>query len=623
MNMKLAKSQKVLVVEDEGLIAHDISSRLLALGHEVIASVATAEEAIEKASEADIVLMDIRLDGRTDGIQAAATIRERHHKPVVFLTSHADRATLDRAKIAEPFGYIVKPLGPGSLHTSIEMALFKHRMQRQLEEREAWLQTILQSITDAVVVTDIHSRIVMLNRAAERLTGWVQPNARGELISKVVRLVSDDSENSAEDPVELATLRDSAVLLDSSAKLLGLGGREMAVEGTAAPVKVDGGTAGVVLTFRDVTARRWEERQIRQAQKLDALGKLAFGVSNDYLNLVGIIRHQADQLLRQFGDYSPARKAVDEIQQAASVAEQISRRLAVFGTRHASRPEVISLNAVLRRATKLIESVTGAKIEVSIRTEPATGRINADAGQIEQVILSLILHACTTMPDGGRMLIETGNAELPLRGRMHPYTLLAITYTGEEPDPDRLFEPSSTSEAGLALSEAHSLVNEHAGHLTAQRTAGGCCRFEMLLPRWTGKPLLPRPNRGGAPAILLIDDRDRIRVQLHNFFEANGFNLLEAADLNEALAVSQVHEGPLGLLIAEERLADAIANDLHRVHPNAGLLRVVDREETGAHEICRPFTQQQLLDRVQALLSRTESTASSGACQDSTPEQVK
>src|SRR5579862_7113502 len=619
--MEPVRSQKVLVVEDEGIIAHDISSRLQALGHEVIASVATAAEALAKAGEADIVLMDIRLDGRVDGIEAAAGIRERFRKPVIFLTSHADRATLDRAKIAGPFGYIVKPLSPASLHTSIEMALYKHRMERQIEEREAWLRTILQSIADAVVVTDNQGRIVVLNHAAGVLTGWVQPKARGEPVSKVVRLLYDDGGNSAEDPVELATLRDSVVPLDSSAKLVGPGGREMAVEGTAAPFRIDGAAAGVVLTFRDVSARRWEERQIRQSQKLDALGRLAFGVSNDYLNLVGIIRHHADQLLRQFGDYSPARKAVEEIQLAASAAEQISRRLAAFGSRQASRPEVISLNALLRRATKLIESLTGAAIEVSIRTEPATGRVKADAGQMEQVIMSLVLHACATMPEGGRILIETGNAELPLRGHMHPYAMLAVTYTGAEPDPDRMFEPSSTGEAGLALSVAHSLVIEHAGHLSAQRTASGGCRFEMLLPRWTGTPLLPRPDRGGPPAILFLDDRDHIRLQLHNFFEANGYNLLEAADLNEALAVSEVHDGPLDLLIAEARLADALADDLRRVHPNAAVLKIVDAE-AGASEIRRPFTQVQLLARVQSLLSRTGSTASSAACQDSIPEQV-
>src|SRR6202521_1916625 len=133
--MQPAKAYKVLVVEDEGLIAHDITTRVEALGHQVVATVGTAEEAVEQAAGADLVLMDIHIDGQRDGIAAAQEVRARHHVPVVFLTAHADRATLERAKAAGPYGYVVKPLSPASLHTSIEIAIYKHAMERQLEEQ--------------------------------------------------------------------------------------------------------------------------------------------------------------------------------------------------------------------------------------------------------------------------------------------------------------------------------------------------------------------------------------------------------------------------------------------------------------------------------------------------------
>ena len=141
------RTYRVLVVEDEGLIAHDIASRLEAMGHEVEGPVSTAEEAIERAGSADLVLMDIRIDGQRDGIEAALEIRARHHLPVIFLTAHADRATLERAKQAGPFGYIVKPLGAASLQTGIEMAIAKHRVERLLEEREAWLRAALDYLS--------------------------------------------------------------------------------------------------------------------------------------------------------------------------------------------------------------------------------------------------------------------------------------------------------------------------------------------------------------------------------------------------------------------------------------------------------------------------------------------
>jgi two-component system, cell cycle sensor histidine kinase and response regulator CckA len=615
-----SKKHKILVVEDEGLIAHDIADRLNSLGHEVVGTVGTAEEAIEQAAAAEIVLMDIRLDGRGDGIEAATAIRERYRIPVIFLTAHADRSTLERAKGASPFGYIVKPLPPNGLNTSIEIAMHKHHLEKQLEEREAWMRTVLGSVADAVVVTDVESRVVMLNPAAEVLTGWLQAEAQGQPISKIVRLIEEDGEAAADEPVALAILRDSAVPLDPNAtrswKLVARGGREMMIEGAAAPVKTMAGTIGAVLGFRDVSARRWEERQIRQSQKLEAIGRLAAGVSSDYTNLLGIVRNQAEQLLRQFGEYSPARKAVEEIQRAAAAAEQINRRLAAFGSRQVSQREVLSLNGLLRRSTRLIESITGDGIDLAVRPHPATLRIKADVEQIEQALMSLVLHACARMPSGGRLLIETRSAEAPVEGRMVSHAMLAVTYTGQEPEPDHLFEPlfepRSAAEEGMALSMVHAIVTEHGGYISAQRTETGGCRFELLFPSTGGAALLPQPAESEAPSILLIEERERLCSQLHNFFEAHGYNLLEAADQDEALAIGQMHEGPLHLLIADAS-QEMVAADLLRDHPAMEFLQIVQGAEPGANQIRRPFTQAALLEKVEAMIGARKKLESAAA----------
>jgi two-component system cell cycle sensor histidine kinase/response regulator CckA len=605
--MNTAKSHRVLVVEDEGLIAHDIATRLEALGHQVVAQVGTAQEAIEHAAQADLVLMDIRLDGRSDGVEAAAAIRDRYHVPVIFLTANADRATIDRAKVAEPFGYIVKPLAPAALASSIEIAIYKHGVERELAGREARLRTIVASVADAVVVTDEHARVLLMNHAAERLTGSVQPSAKGLPIENVVRLTDEHAGAEASDPVTLAILRDAPVPFDRTWKLTSSAGKEMWIEGLAAPVKADGRVTGVVLTFRDVSARRWEERQLLQAGKLDSLARLAFGVSSDYAVLLAIIRAQGEELLRQLGEYSPARKALEEICQAAAAAEQMNARLNSFGTRRVAKQERLSVNAVIRHAHKLIESVAGAAIEVSIRTDPAAGRVQADPAQIEQAIMSLVLHACATMPRGGRLLIETGCAEAPVDGHLRPHTMVAVTYTGPEPDPEKLFEPSSASEETLALSAVHSIAVEHDGFITAQSTAGGGCRFELLLPRSPGIVLLPKPEQDGPPrSILITGQSEVVRWQLHNFFEGNGYHVLEAATVPEAFTVAELYEGSLDVLIAERGEAGPIAAQLH-----AGLqvIEIVDGPETAAHQIARPFTQQALLDRVRAALNLDQQLA--------------
>jgi hypothetical protein len=569
-----------------------------------MAQVGTAEEAVEQAADADLVLMDIRLDGRTDGIEAATIIRDRYHRPVIFLTANTDRATIDRAKLAGPYGYIVKPLAPAALNSSIEIAMYKHGVERELEEREARLRTILGSVGDAVVVTDANGRVLLMNQAAERLTGAVQPSAEGCPIERVVRLADEDAGVEASDPVSLAILRDAPVGFDRTWKLTSAGGKEMWIEGLAAPVKADGRMLGAVLTFRDVSASRWEERQLRQANKLDALARLAFGVSSDYANLLATIRVQSEQLLRQWGDYSPARTALEEINQAAAAAEQMNGRLNAFGTRQVAKPEKLSINALLRRANKLIETVAGAAIEVSIRTDPAAGRVQGDPAQIEQAIMSMVLHACATMPRGGRLLLETGCVEAPVDGRLRSHTMIAVTYTGEEPDPEKLFEPSSAAEEALALSAVHSIAVEHDGFVSVQGILGGGCRFELLLPRDSGAALLPKPSEDGVPrSILLAGGTDAVRAQLQNFFEANGYHVLEAADGAEACAVAEVHEGSIDLLIAERDEVGLISGQLRARYAHLQVIEIVDGAERGPNEVARPFTQQDLLDRVRAVLS--------------------
>jgi PAS domain S-box-containing protein len=619
--MQPAKAYKVLVVEDEGLIAHDIGTRLEALGHEVMGPVATADEAIEQAAGADVVLMDIRIDGQRDGIAAAQEVRARHHVPVVFLTAHADRATLERAKGASPFGYIVKPLGPASLNTSIEMAVYKHRMERQLEEQEAWLRTTLASVAEAIVAADPSGRIRTLNPAAETLTGWTAANAIGQRLEAVVRLVEEATGNELGDPAPLAVLRGTLVPLDHGLRLVARGGREIAVEGTVVPVRSSSGVLlGVVLTLRDVSTRRWEERQLRQAQRVEAAGRLAAQVSAEYARLLQTIRSRTGQLARQLGDYSPAHAALEEIQEAAQAADQVTEKLAGLGARQVAQPAIVSLNAILRRMSKPIEMAAGARVVTAIQPESGSGRIKADPSHIEQVMMNLVLHACAMIPQGGRLLIQTSRTEAPQHGMLASFAVFRLTYAAAEPDPDHLFDPAGSGEDGLALSVSHSIAAEHGGYLTARAVPEGT-RIELLLPRVNEEALLsePVPDAGQARTILLVDGRDRVRAQLHKFFEFAGYNLLEASDRDEALALGQVHEGPLDLLIADAADLDQILSELRPRHPDLDSLTMVDRPESSAREIRRPFTQQALLDRTAALLERRQAVRGAVATESLAP----
>ena len=602
------KSHKVLIVEDEGLIAHDISTRLEALGHVVVDTVSTAEAAVEMAPQSDVTLMDIRIDGPRDGIDAAREIRQRYKLPVIFLTAHADRSTLERAKVTGPFAYLVKPLASAALQSAIEVAIYRHRMERNLEEQEAWMRTTLASVADGTVVTGPDGAIRSLNRAAEVITGWSSEEARGLPYSKVLRLMTPAStagEQTLEpvEPVELALLQDAPVAFDARWRLLDRSGRELIVEGSAAPVRDALTVFGAVLTFRDVTARHWQEQQARQAQRMDTAARLAASVSEEYSNLVAIIRTQAEHLRDQLGEYSPGRRAIEEIRQAASAATQITRRMASFGSRPSAQTESFTINSLLRRMGKLIQSAAGERVKVAIRTDPALGRVRGNTDQLEQAVMNLVLHALSSMSGEGELALETSQVELPFGSDTRGYVILAAIYSGHELDLDHLFEPVAAQEQSLALPVAHAIVRDHGGYLTAQAMPGGSTRLELLLPRVSEQSLLGSAAAATACSVLLVEGREGIRAQLHNFFESSGYNLLEAADVSEAVTLGQMYGGSLDLLIAEEASAEEIAAQLRPVHPGFAVLRMVDRAEQSLEEIRRPFSQRALLEKAARLLS--------------------
>jgi len=508
---------KVLIAEDEGLIAVDIAEHLEALGHTVVATVSTAAEAIEQARNAQVVLMDIRLDGPVDGIEAASKIRERYRLPVLFLTAQVDPSTLERAKLAAPFGYIVKPLAHAALQPSIEIAMHKHQMELRLEESEAWFRATLTSSADAVIVTDPQGQIRFLNPAAEALGG--------SAVTAVSQLLP-------EDPVPLAILQDAPVPIHTRVA-------EQWVEGFAAPLKASGAIIGGVVTLRDITARRREEQRLRQLEKAEVAARLAAGVAEDYAMHIAVVRTQSEQLLRHFADYSPVHTALEEIQQAAAAADKITRRLADLGARSPGHLQVLGLNGILRRMSKFI---AGDRIAVNIRPGTGVGKIYADAAHTEEVIMQLVLHAVKAMPGGGQLSLETAAAG--------DHATVSVKHTGIPADFDT-----------VNLSLVRYLTPD--GNL-----------LEASFPQWTE----PEPSAGAPPTLLLIEPRESIRARLHNFFEAGGFNLLEAGDDEQANTLLDLHE--VDLVIGGSAERDAIP-----------VLRLTP-----------PYTEQQLLEQVRALL---------------------
>ena len=256
-----AALRRVLVVEDESLVALDIRRTLVRIGYDVVGAVATGEDAIRATAELapDVVLMDIHLRGEIDGVEAVERILRGRDLPVVYLTAHADAPTVERARRTRPFGYVLKPFEERELQVAIEMACFRHEMEGRLRESERWLAATLRSIGDGVVATDGEWRIRFLNPAAELLTGWTTAEAVGRDLADVLR-------------VSLAGTPDP---LPSSTPLFGGGraegwlttrdGRRIAIEESSTTIRDDDGRViGSVIAVREIAAsRRFERRPAR------------------------------------------------------------------------------------------------------------------------------------------------------------------------------------------------------------------------------------------------------------------------------------------------------------------------------------------------------------------------
>ena len=260
---------KILIVEDENIVAKDLQKRLINLGYEVVGIASTGEDAVKKAiaTMPDLVLMDVRLKGEMDGIEAASTLRFQYGIAVVYLSAYADNDTLKRASKTEPFGYVLKPFEERELHTTIEMALYRRELERRFKENETWYGTTLRSIGEAVIATDTMGTIKFMNTAAENYTGWKLSEVLGEDLLKVFQTAEELTKPHFTNPVDQILKNKITAVLKNHATLISREGKEIPIDESASPIKDEvGNTVGVVLVFQDVSERKRVQEALKTSQ---------------------------------------------------------------------------------------------------------------------------------------------------------------------------------------------------------------------------------------------------------------------------------------------------------------------------------------------------------------------
>lgn len=274
------ENASIMVVEDESIVAMEIQSRLKSFGHSVCAVVSSGEAALEKLQKVhpDLVLMDIVLKGDMDGIETAEQIKTHFDIPVVYLTAYADDATLKRAKITGPFGYVVKPFKEIELRTNIEIALYRHMTELTLKESKQWYAATLDSIGDAVIATDTDGIVQFINPFAEALTGWNKNDAVGMPLHDVFNVISKDASKQIEDPIMKIRREGSFFGLADDTLLVPNRKTNIPVDIIGTPIKNDqGDIIGNVIIFYDIT-----DRMKAIKDRIEELGTIA-----DYIESVG------------------------------------------------------------------------------------------------------------------------------------------------------------------------------------------------------------------------------------------------------------------------------------------------------------------------------------------------
>jgi PAS domain S-box-containing protein len=444
---------RILIVEDEAIVAKDIADILTGMAYEVAGTTPAGEEAVELAGrlKPDLVLMDVKLRGEMDGVQAAGQIQSRFDIPVVYLTAHADNATLNRAAITEPFGYVLKPFGERELHVAIEIALVRHRLEQQAKESERWLATTLLSINDAVIATDVKGNIKFMNHTAEILTGWSANEVVGDSAGRVVRLQIPGEEAGVVNPFDAVLVCGEPLTQPDGSSLLRRDESQVPIEGSCAPIRDERGEMqGIVLVFRDISERR------RAAEDL--------------------ARNDAEY--RQFTQLLAREILLEQVERM----NRIALGLMYLSESRTSRREIGDLNPIIERA--LAESVPAPHSGLKIDSRLASGLppVMANEEQLVRVLGNLIDNAVSAMRGEGVLTVKSGPTA---DGRE---LVIEVSDTGPGiPDAYRpkLFQPfftRKTGGTGLGLAIVRRIVEDHGGRIEADNVPCGGARFTIYLP---------------------------------------------------------------------------------------------------------------------------------------------
>lgn len=697
---------KILIVEDNRIVAEDIKNNLQELGYIVSGIATSGEKAIEfvQLEHPDIAIMDIRLGKGMNGIEAATQFNEIYKIPVIYLTAHADEKTLAKAKLTEPYGYLVKPFEVEELKSAIEIAVYKHQVERKVRENRQWLQTTLTSIGDGVIATDVAGCVKFMNPVAENLTGWSQELAMGKPLVDIFHIVNEQTRAIVENPVQKVIETGKIVGLANHTVLISRDGSEIPIKDSGAPILLnDDELKGVVLVFQDDSESRkaenllrqskerlqlamesaaegsWEfddqnreirfdhlcfrilgfesadipenthqwwldrihpddrekvessladifnstedqlvfdyrirnsndaylwlnsrakiiaaddhnidsklilgivrdisdrklaqeekerlQTQLRQAQKVEAVGTLAGGIAHDFNNILASVIGFTELSLDEAEKGSMLHENLCDILASGMRARDLVRQILMFSRHVECEFEAVNLNDLVSDSLKMMRATIPTYIEIQEQISNVPIAISGNASQINQIIINLCTNAFHAIADtNGYIKINLDSVHLEKGTRIHyadipagSYARIIIQDNGNGIDPDnieKIFDPYFTTKdqdkgTGLGLSIVHGIVKSHNGQILVDSLAGHGTTFSVYLPLI--KPQSEQQSNvidselpGGVEQILFVDDEPAIVKMQRQSLERKGYKVEIKTSAHEAL--DAVRDEPL------------------------------------------------------------------------------
>ena len=436
---------------------------------------------------------------------------------------------------------------------------------RRSEDRFSYL---IQNLSDVITIVAVDGTMLYHSPSIERVAGYLP----SELLGKsFLAFVHPEDEPSVRAALERVTLKVGSAA-PPEYRFRRKNGSWVWLESVGNNLLNDVAVGGIVVTSREVTGRRALEEQVRQSQKMEAVGRLAGGIAHDFNNLLMVIQGYAEIVLEEDSASPAVRKNVETIVRTTESAANLTRQLLSFSRKHVFSPQVLDLNALVSQMSEMLLGVLRDEMEFEVKLDPDACCISADPGQVEQVIMNLVVNARDAMPKGGNLTLQTARiapeasrAKQPAALPRGDYVMLAVSDTGIGMDLDtqsRIFEPFFTTKSkdegtGLGLSVVYNIVRASGGHVRVNSEPGRGTTLRVFFPRVAMAPQ-PQPveapaktSRTGRETILVAEDQPDLRWMICQFLQELGYSVLEAKDGADAVALAEQYKGTIDVLLTD------------------------------------------------------------------------